>query len=144
MESYFHEPTGPGTGQEPPEQRQIDAASVRRAEKSGRMAYTQRVHPRKTPGEPVLHGRQRPTPELATQYGRPPERRLESHANDRDAEATQQLADDFADGRKHLDILMPVEMRGPQAVSADQLHLLLQFRANCGAKLPAVFLQPSE
>ena len=50
------------------------------------------------------------------------QRRLPRHAHRLDAEPLHQFRHDFGHGRKHLDVLMAVEVRRPQAVVADELQ----------------------
>ena len=82
----------PGAGQESPQQPQIDAAGVGRAEKHVGMCHPQRIHACAEPlGKRVLHAGQRPFPEVAAQHGRAQQRAFPRHAHHLDAETLQQL-----------------------------------------------------
>ena len=93
---------------------------------------------------PLLPAAKATPPEAALKYGRSPQRRLPRHANDPNAELHEQLGHDRTQRGKHLDILVSVEVRGPQAVIADQLHLLLQLRPNGRVEPVAVAAEPGE
>ena len=77
METDLHQPILPRAGQESPQQPQIDAAGVGRAEEHVGMGHAQRIHPRAEPsGKGPLHAGQRPFPEAAAEHGRSPQRRV--------------------------------------------------------------------